>query len=211
MFSWIFSKFLHTAFSDACSRHDLAQGWANFSPRGPHGTSGWSPEGHIKKKNLLDNTNVNQIYFYMKHRPTTVLFCTHKLQLKLNWMFIGKCYWRVAHVTEDLLTLLKSCSCYWRAAHVIEELLMLLKSCSCYWRVAHVTEELLMLLKSCSCYWRLAHVTEDLLMLLKSCTCYWRAAHVTEELLMLLKSGSCYWRVAQCDLCIWPVSCTSLA
>ena len=66
--------------------------------------------------------------------------------------------------------LLKSCSRYWRVAHVTEELLMLLKSCSCYWRVAHVTEELLMLLKSCSCYWRVAHVTEELLMLLKSCS-----------------------------------------
>ena len=27
----------------------VGQGWANFSPRGPHGTPGWSPEGRIKK------------------------------------------------------------------------------------------------------------------------------------------------------------------
>ena len=29
--------------------YGIEQGWANFSPRGPHGTSGWSPEGRIKK------------------------------------------------------------------------------------------------------------------------------------------------------------------
>ena len=34
---------------DELVKKDVDQGWANFSPRGPHGTSGWSPEGRIKK------------------------------------------------------------------------------------------------------------------------------------------------------------------